>query len=200
MSDSTWLLERLPAGRHGLSPGLVEQNQRERLALAATESLAARGYGAITVTEVVKLAGVSASTFYKRFDDLRDCLVTAYEAGAERLCARIEGACATAGSEEDRGPAGIEGALDLLASDPALAYLISTDPPSQAKTLWAARRRLSARLVTLLGRARAGENGSEREAQLVGGALALVAVRSRTDGAEQLRELAPVLSRILLAA
>ncbi len=199
MSESPRLMERLPPGRHGLSPALVEESQRGRLALAAAGSLAASGYGGITVTAVVKLAGVSASTFYKRFDDLWDCLRAAYEAGADRLCERIEDACATAGGgATDRGLAGIEGALDLLASEPALAYLLSTEPPPQAEPLRLARRRLVARLASLPGGERKREGGSEREAQLVGAALALVAARGRTDGAERLRELAPVLNGILL--
>jgi AcrR family transcriptional regulator len=201
MSESARLMERLPPGRHGLSPALVEESQRGRLALAAAESLAASGYGGITVTAVVKLAGVSASTFYKRFDDLRDCLCAAYEAGAERLCERIEDACvAASGGAADRGLAGIEGALDLLASEPALAHLLSTEPPPQAEQLRVARRHLTARLATLLDTVREGEGGREREAQLIGGALALVAMQARTNGAEQLRELAPVLSGTLLAA
>jgi TetR/AcrR family transcriptional regulator len=198
MSDSTWLMERLPAGHHGLSPSLVAENQRQRLTLAAAESLAARGYGAVTVTEVVKLAGVSASTFYKRFDNLWDCLVAAYEAGAERLCARIESTCATAGNAQDRGPAGIEGALDLLASDPALAYLLSADPPSQATALWGARQGLIARLAALLREARGQRGAGEPEERLVGGALALVSTRARAGGAERLQGLAPTLTEILL--
>jgi TetR/AcrR family transcriptional regulator len=199
VSESAWLTERLPAGHHGLSPGLVAENQRRRLSAAAAESLAERGYGAITTTEVVKRAGVSTSTFYKRFDDLWDCLLAAYEAGAERLCGRIEGACAArGGGAEERATAGIDGALALLAAEPALAHLLSTEPPSQANALWAARLRFSARLVAQLRSVRETPGGGEREARLVGGALALVSTRARADGAERLRELAPALKEILL--
>jgi AcrR family transcriptional regulator len=198
MSESAWLMERLPAGHHGLSPGLVEENQRARLALAAAESLAARGYGAVTTTEVAKRAGVSTSTLYRRFDDLWDCLLAAYEAGAGRLCERIEGACAAADDPGKGAAAGIEAALALLASEPALAQLLSTEPPSQAKALWVARGRFIARLVALLQVARGSQNGGGREARLVGGALALVAMRTRTEGAGRLEGLAPTLIEILL--
>lgn len=200
MSDSTWLLERLPAGHHGLSPDLVEESQRGRLALAAAECLAASGYGGITVTEVVKRAGVSTSTFYKRFDDLWDCLLAAYEAGAARLCERIGNACAVAGGGLEGAPAGIEAGLALLASEPALAQLLSTEPPSRAEALWGARRRFASHLVLLLRGARKGPGEGGREAQLVGGALALVSTRARTVGAERLEELAPTLIEILLVS
>jgi AcrR family transcriptional regulator len=206
VSESAWLLERLPAGRHGLSPDLVGENQRARLTAAAAESLAERGYGAITVTDVVKRAGVSTSTFYKRFDDLWGCLAAAYEAGAERLCEAIEGACPDA-------EAAIEAALALLAAEPPLAHLLSAEPPSQAAALAAARAQLVKHLAALLRSARADRDGSARvrssfhpdsdrnlyrAAQLVAGALALVAMRIRAEGAESLPALAPTLTGILL--
>jgi hypothetical protein len=128
-------------------------------------------------------------------------LRAAYEAGTDRLCERIEDACAAAGGgAADRGLAGIEGALDLLASEPALAHLLSIEPPPQAEQLRLARRHLIGRLAALLGKVRDGEGDGKRETQLIGGALALVATRARTDGAEQLRELAPMLGGTLLAA
>lgn len=198
MNESTWLLERLPAGQHGLSPSLVEENQRQRLARAAAESLAARGYGALTTTEIAKRAGVSTSTFYKRFDDLWDCLLAAYESAAERLCERIEAVCVAAGGSEQGAAAGIEAALALLAAEPPLAQLLSTEPPSQASALWAARRRFTAHLVALLREIGDRQGSGEREARLVGGALALVSMRTATVGAERLEEIAPTLIEILL--
>ncbi len=191
-------MERLPPGRHGLSPSLVEENQRQRLALAAAESLAARGYGAITTTEVVKLAGVSTASFYKRFDDLWDCLRAAYEAGAKRLCERIESSCVSNGGSTQRAPAAVEGALSLLASEPSLAYLLSTEPPAQIGGLRAARARFIARLVALLRGTEEHKGGEEREERLVGGALALISGQIRSNGAERLEELAPTLIEILL--
>jgi AcrR family transcriptional regulator len=191
-------MERLPPGRHGLSPDLVEQSQRSRLTLAATESLAARGYGAITITEVAKRAGVSTSTFYKRFDDLWDCLLAAYEAAVARLCERIENACATADGREEGGPAAIEGGLALLASEPAFAHLLSADPPSQATALWDARRRFTARLAALLREVQKQRGAGGPEERQVGGALALVSMRARTEGADGLEGLAPTLIEILL--
>lgn len=195
---SEWLLERLPAGQHGLSPDLVEENQRARLAQAATAALAAQGYGGITTTEVAKRAGVSTSTFYKRFDDLWDCLLAAYELGSGRLCARIEAACAATDEGEEGASAAIDAALTLLASEPPLARLLSAGPPLQAEPLRAAHRRLTDHLAALLRKWGQRRGGGESEARLVEGALALVAMRTAAGEAEQLRELAPTLIAILL--
>jgi AcrR family transcriptional regulator len=192
-------MERLPPGRHKLSREEVRESQRRRLLAAATESLAEHGYGQITVTDLAKRAGVSTATFYKRFDDLWTCLLAAYEDAGERLCGEIEDACTTAGRQEERAKAGISAALALLASAPALAHLLSTEPPSQGTALWAARLRLTDRLSTLLRATREPRGNTEREARLVGGALALVSIKTRTEGAERLTDLTPALTEFLLA-
>jgi AcrR family transcriptional regulator len=209
VSESTWLLERLPAGNHGLPAQLVMESQRQRLTAAAAESLAERGYGAITVTEVVGRAGVSSGTFYKRFDGLWDCLLAAYEAGAERLCERVEVAGAVADGDPDGASTTVEAALALLASEPALANLLSAEPPTPAVALSAARLRLVERLATLLRAHRAAAEGPrsqfqphscgncDREARLVAGALALVAMQVRAEGAARLGDLAPTLTWML---
>jgi AcrR family transcriptional regulator len=195
--------KRLPPGRHGLSRELVRESQRQRLMAAAAESLAEHGYGAVTVTGIASAAGVSTATLYQRFDGLWGCLLAAYEAGAERLCEAIEAACAAADSRQERVTAAVASALALLASKPALAYLLSAEPPAQANELRAARRALLGRLAAMLGgaRERPGEpGGGEREARLVGGATALISMRVRAGEANRLGGLAPSLSRILLSA
>lgn len=192
--------KRLPPGRHGLSREQVRESQRRRLTAAAAVALAERGYGQVTLTGISKGAGVSTATFYQHFDDLWACLLAAYDDAADQLCEAIESACAAAGGgREELARAGIESGLSMLAAAPALAHLLSTEPPSQATALWGARRRLTARLAALL-RSAGGEGTGEREMRLVGGALALVATRTRTKGAEQLPELAPTLTAVLLQA
>jgi AcrR family transcriptional regulator len=193
-------LERLPPGRHGLPPELVRESQRQRLMIAAAESLAEHGYGEITTTGIAKRAGVSTSTLYKNFDDLWACLLAAYEAATQRLCEQIEGACVAIpdGERRRRAEAGIAAALALLAAEPALAHLLSAEPPSQVAALWSARLRLTARLSILLHSAREPFGSSEREARLVGGALALVSIRTRIKGTDHLEDLGPGLTGILL--
>jgi AcrR family transcriptional regulator len=193
-------LKRLPPGRHGLPRELVRESQTLRLLTAAAESLAELGYGQVTTTAIAKRAGVSTSTFYKRFDDLWACLLAAYEAATERLCGEVEAACATAGPDRGRqAEAGIAAALALLAAEPSLAHLLSAEPPSQAAALWSARLRLTARLAILLNSIREFGGSAEREARLIGGAMSLVSMRARIRGADRLEDLAPALSEILLS-
>jgi len=184
-------MEPLRPGRHDLPRELVRESQRRRLMTAAAEVLAAEGYAGITVTGVTRQARVSSSTFYKRFDDLWACLLEVYEADAASLCEAVENAPSGSG-EEASGPIGA--GLALLAADPALTCLLSTEPPARAPELRQARGRLIERLA---GSLRASHPG-EREKRQVSAALALIASRARAEGASSLPGLAPTLSEILL--
>jgi AcrR family transcriptional regulator len=187
---------RLPPGRHGLPREQVRENQRQRLLSAATEVLAEQGYGGITVTAVAATAGVSTATLYKRFDGLWDCLLAAYEAGADRLCVEIELA-GTAAVRGQSATAGIARGLALLATDTPLAKLLLTAPPTGAVALGAARIRLAERLAALLHRAGGGaSNGGRRELPAIAGAMALASIQLRAGG--PLTDLAPTLSQVLL--
>jgi AcrR family transcriptional regulator len=193
-------LKRLPPGRHGLPRELVRESQKQRLIAAAGDSLAEHGYARVTTTEIAKRAGVSTSTFYKRFDDLWACLLAAYEVATERLCGQIEATCLAAGPDRrQRAEAGIASALALLAAEPGLAHLLSAEPPSQAAALWSARLRLTARLAILLHNSREFGGSADREARLIGGAMSLVSMRARIRGADRLEDLAPALNQILLS-
>ncbi len=193
--------KRLPPGRHGLSREEVRESQRQRLLGAAGEVLLEQGYGAITVTAVAAAAGVSTATLYKRFDGLWDCLLAAHETGADRLCEEIAPTGSAAEGDDGGGAAAIARGLELLASDPALANLLLTSPPTNALALGAARMRLAERLAALLRSARPDSGAADgRELPLVAGALALAATQARTRGAGQLGGLAPTLTGVLLAA
>jgi len=196
-APDTASMERLPPGRHGLPREQVRESQRRRLTAAATTVLAECGYAGVTVTKVAKGAGVSTSSFYKHFGDLWACLLAAYEDGAERLRGQVGASCGEAEGGQ-RVRAGIEAALRLLAAEPALAQLLSGDPPSQAGTLWTARRGLTARLAAMLRDARGGQGDGERELRLIGAAIAVVSLRAG-DRAARLTGLAPALADLLLA-
>jgi AcrR family transcriptional regulator len=195
---------RLPPGRHGLPPDMVRANQRQRLLDAAATALAEQGYGRLTAARITELAGVSSRTFYQHFEDLWACLLAAYEAEAARLCEEIEAACAAAGEDRrDRAETGIATTLNFLATEPAVARLLSAEPPPQVTPLAAARRDLAERLAAMLHSV-LGPGGATPlpglERRLIGAALALVAARSASGEPHRLRELEPELSELLLAS
>lgn len=197
---------QLPPGRHGLPADLVRAHQRQRLLEAAAAALAEQGYGRLTAARVTELAGVSSRTFYQHFEDLWACLLAAYENEAGRLCSAVEGACAELPTidRHSRARTGIGAALDFFATDPAVARLLSAEPPPQIVALAAARRDLVERLGGMLRAVLADLGGATPlpglERRLVGAALALVSARAASGDALRLRQLEPELADLLLAS
>src|ERR1700750_658103 len=118
-------MDRLPRGRHGLSPEFVARNQRERLIAGLIQALYEVGYQKTTVSLIGQRAAVSKSAFYKHFESKDDCCVTAYDATIERIREQILAACEEAGEAEwpYRVRAGVEALLKLFTAEPALASI-----------------------------------------------------------------------------
>ena len=118
-------MDRLPRGRHGLSPEFVARNQRERLIAGLTEVLHDVGYQKTTVSLIGQRASVSKSDFYRHFESKDDCFVAAYDVAIERIRARVESACSR--DREAEWPPRVRDAIvaliDLFRAEPALAGL-----------------------------------------------------------------------------
>lgn len=148
-------IQRLPAGLHGIPADLVARNQRERLIAAMAEACADKGYAEIAVADVVRRAGVSSATFYKRFDGKRDCMLAAHEELSARLLAEVDAACAAAAGWEAGVRAAVGTVLELFAADPPTARLLTVEvlalgPEGSA--------RHDAAIEALAGRLRAGRD------------------------------------------
>lgn len=115
---------KLPRGRHGLSPELVAQSQRERLLTAVVRATAQKGYQASSVADVLEVAGVGRESFYKRFKDKEDCFVAANDALVQDLDARITEAYGEAGAWPERVRRGLSVTLEWLAADPDVARVM----------------------------------------------------------------------------
>jgi AcrR family transcriptional regulator len=78
-----------------LSPGPgrpareVALHQRARIHGAMVEIVGERGYRAVTVRELARLAGVSTRAFYEHFDGKEDCFLRTYELVVQRAAGRI---------------------------------------------------------------------------------------------------------------
>jgi AcrR family transcriptional regulator len=119
-------MDRLPRGRHGLSPEFVARNQRDRLIAALITTLADVGYQKTTVSMIGRRAAVSKSDFYKHFDSKDECFLAAYDSAVARIRAVAVEACGTAGATDwpTRVRVGVVALLTLLAEEPALAAII----------------------------------------------------------------------------
>jgi AcrR family transcriptional regulator len=63
----------------------IASDQRARLLAAMANVVAAKGYAATTVADVVRDAGVSRSTFYELFASKEACFLAAYNEGVDDL-------------------------------------------------------------------------------------------------------------------
>src|SRR3954451_21654967 len=111
----------LPRGPHRLGREVVQASQRGRLITAIAEVVAAKGYGATTVADVIGQAGVSRKTFYEQFRDKEDCFLAAYDAGVEALLATMRAADAGRTDPLERTRARARAYLRTLAAEPAFA-------------------------------------------------------------------------------
>jgi AcrR family transcriptional regulator len=118
---------RPPRGRHRLPPEVIARSQRERLLDAAVHVIAEKGYGATTVADLTREAGISRTTFYELFDDKEACFLAAYDTAADVLARRIAAAFETQEAWPARVRAGLAVLLESLAGEPQIARLALVD-------------------------------------------------------------------------
>src|SRR6476661_5419008 len=191
-------MERLPRGRHGLSPEFVAQNQRQRLVAGLTEALYEVGYQKTTVALIGERAAVSKSDFYKHFQSKDECFFAAYEAAVEQIRREVVDACAGHDEAEwsPRMRDGIAALLAFLAADPALASLSLVEGLRAGRGVY---DRYQAAVESFVPYLRDGAppapDGSPVPAAtdeaVVGGIASLLGRRVLADEAERLEELLP---------
>jgi AcrR family transcriptional regulator len=199
-------MDRLPRGRHGLSPEFVARNQRERLIAGLTQALYEVGYHETTVALIGQRAAVSKSDFYKHFESKDDCFVAAYDAAIERIREQVVTACEAAGEEwVDRVEAAIAALLDLFDEEPALAGIALVEGLRAGRDIHDRYQAALESFVGILGqgapRPRAGSEVPEAtDEAVVGGIASLLGRRVLAGEAEQVSELFPAILEFTLAA
>ena len=109
---------RLPTGTHGLDPEEVRRDQRERLQSAMIELIARRGYRAVRVLDVTKLARVSRPTFYSLYADKEALFIGVYDEIAGRAAQAVMAAYEAEGSEGKPEEMAIRTVCALAAAEP----------------------------------------------------------------------------------
>lgn len=96
--------------------------------MAMIEAVAARGYAATTVSDVVARSGVSRATFYELFEGKEACFRATYARAAEQFATSLAALVAPPGDAGTRPANAVEridhlltAYLDVLASEPVFA-------------------------------------------------------------------------------
>jgi AcrR family transcriptional regulator len=121
------LFSQLSGGHGAPPPKRVAEHQRRRLQGAMVEAVARSGYANLTIRELVALAGISKSAFYRHFDDKQSCFLATFEEivtdGARRVGEGYRSGEGLRGSLE----AGLSAFAQIIATEPAAASLVLVD-------------------------------------------------------------------------
>lgn len=91
----------------------AEVSERSRIMEAAHRCLAANNGEAVSVTDILREAGLSTRAFYRHFGSKDDLLIAMFRYDRDRVLARLRAAVAAAQSPADSLRAWIEGYLGL---------------------------------------------------------------------------------------
>jgi AcrR family transcriptional regulator len=120
-------LARLPDGRQRLPREFVEQNQRNRILLAALEVFGAKGFAAASVQDLIDEASVSRATYYKYFADKDEALRAVHDEVLGWLEEQAREA-AVAATDWTAGVLAVsDGLLGLFVADPRIARLCGVE-------------------------------------------------------------------------
>jgi AcrR family transcriptional regulator len=191
-------MDRLPRGRHGLSPEFVARNQRERLITGLTEVLFEVGYQKTTVSLIGQRASVSKSDFYKHFESKDDCFFAAYEVAIERIREQVLGACGKYSKAQwpQRIQAGVEALLVTLAANPGLASISLVEGLRAGRGVYDRYQAAVESFVAYLRDGAPAAPGGEEvpeatDEAVVGGIASLLGRRVLAGEAEQIDQLLP---------
>lgn len=176
---------RLPTGVHGLDPEEVRRDQRERLQAALVELIAERGYKAVRILDLTKLARVSRPTFYSLYADKEELFLAAYDEIAQRTAQTILAAYGAQGSPGERLRRAIRAFAELAAAEPeAMSLMVLGAFGAGPKALERRNRTLSALEQSIqANRAGADRSDAVRPDADAGGARGASATKALARGA-----------------
>lgn len=186
----------LPGGHHGLTREQIVDSQRERLLGAIAEEVAAKGYRATTITDIVKLASVSTRDFYELFSGKEECFLAAFEALRDHLEELIRAAVAEADDWPHETIAALRAGLGFFAAEPDLARLFLLESLSATPKIAIRFREavLACVPALALGRAELDDPDSmlpETEDAILGGIVSMATRAIISGDTEHLPELLP---------
>jgi len=104
-----------------LAPRPAAAGHRARLTEGLAAAIAEKGYAAVTIADVVRIARVSKRTFYEHFADKEACFLALYAETSDELIELIATSAATApGSWEERIEAAARAYFERVAGEPEL--------------------------------------------------------------------------------
>jgi AcrR family transcriptional regulator len=201
----------VPRGRHAPPLDVRLGVQRTRLFDAAAAVFARLGYAEASAEAISRQAGMSKATFYEHFANKEECILALFDEAAAEVTRAMAAAAGgrTLRSYEEHVAAGVHAFLDTLAThrnstQTVLVEIIGAGPRAAARRdaileeFADGLHRDNARTAPGYG---APTFASPDDAfAVIGAAVELVARQLRTGRPDDLGELEPVITRLMLGA
>jgi len=195
----------LPAGRHGYSREQVAHHQRERLIAGLAAAVAAKGYAAVTLTDITKEAKVSRRVFYANFESKEQCFLAAFEVVVDHLRELVAEAVEGVPDWPQRAIGGTRAVLAFLASEPDLARLCLVESRGAGPAVTARFAAAVGGMAPLLEQGRGERAEGDRplpdstEDSTIGSLVSLTYRKVAAGEAEQLESLLPDCTEFVLS-
>jgi AcrR family transcriptional regulator len=195
--DDLARMTRMPPGRHHIPRDIVERHQRGRIEAAMVRLVNEQGYPAVSLTQIVKAAGVARQTFYEHFRDKEALFLAIFDEAVQSTLSRVtEAAEAQTGPWEEKMRAGAVAFLERVAAEPELARLCLIESQSAGPVALARYEDMIQRFASLL---RTGRRRIPRESEppaameeiVVGGVIWMVTKRLELRDVENPDEILP---------
>ena len=204
----------MPRGRHAPPLEVRLQRQRARLFDAAAAVFARLGYAEASAEAISREAGMSKATFYEHFANKEECILALFDAAAEQVreavavSTGVEGSAMVDGSTpEERVLAGVRAFLSAIEAYPdhartLLIEIIGAGPRAAARrdaVLEDFARLIDTQNALAHERFDAVRLASLDDAFAVVGAIVALAARHLRHGRPAaIRELEPVIARVVI--
>lgn len=123
---------------------------RHRLLEGMAHAVAAKGYAATTIADIVREASVSRRTFYEHFAGKADCLIALYEAASINALQVLRDAIDPARDWHDQVEQAMSAYFGCLSQNPVLMRTLFVEILSLGPAGLAARRRVNQQLATFM--------------------------------------------------
>jgi AcrR family transcriptional regulator len=197
-------MTRMPPGRHHIPRDIVARHQRDRLKAALVQLVNESGFPEVSLTQIIKTAGVARHTFYEHFKDKEALFLAIFDEEIEATLQQvIEATEARSGLWEEKVCAGFSALLARIAGEPELARFCLIESQSAGQTALEHYEKAIQRFGSLLrtGRRRIpreGEPPAAMEEILVGGVIWMITKGLADGGIERPEEMLPGILEFVL--
>ena len=115
------------------------------------EAVARHGYAGTTLRELVRLAGVSKTTFYEHFDSKQECFLATFDEIVSQVTARVSAAYRKRATSATRLVAALTCFMELTVNEPEAAMLTAVESLTLGEAGVAHRERGSAAFELMIG-------------------------------------------------